>query len=167
MKSKYSHASWNKGKAWTPEMKKKLSDAHKGYVMPEAQKEKIRQASLRNGNIPPSFKGKKRSLETIQRMRESKSGEKNPMWKGGITPMRTKIYHSLEYKLWRKAVFDRDKYTCVWCGDNRGGNLEADHIKPFAYYPELRFAIDNGRTLCHECHTKTETYLNRWYKKHE
>lgn len=85
-------------------------------------------------------------------------GDKNKSWKGGITPINEKIRKSIEYKLWRESVFERDKYTCVFCGDNRGGNLEADHIKPFAYYPELRFAIDNGRTLCHDCHQKTDTY---------
>jgi len=85
-------------------------------------------------------------------------GEKNVNWKGGVTPLNEKIRKSSEYKLWREAVFKRDNYTCIWCGDNRGGNLNADHIKPFALFPELRFAIDNGRTLCIKCHQTTETF---------
>ena len=88
-------------------------------------------------------------------------GEKNPNWKGGITPVNHKIRTSLEYKLWRKAVFERDNYTCIWCVYNKGHNLNADHIKPFAHYPELRFAIDNGRTLCESCHKKTDTFGNK------
>ncbi len=89
-----------------------------------------------------------------------KKGEGNPNWKGGITPINNKIRGSLEYKLWRKSVFERDNYTCIWCGNNKSGCLNADHIKPFSLYPELRFAIDNGRTLCIECHKTTESYLN-------
>lgn len=54
-------------------------------------------------------------------------------------------------------MFKRDNYTCVICGQ-RGGKLNADHIKPFALYPDSRFDLDNGRTLCFNCHTKTETY---------
>ena len=87
-------------------------------------------------------------------------GEKSNFWKGGITPINKIIRTSSEYKLWRKSVFERDNYTCIWCGI-RGKELNADHIKPFALFPELRFAIDNGRTLCRGCHQKTDTWGNR------
>lgn len=85
------------------------------------------------------------------------SGAANHNWKGGITPENQKIRHSKEYMDWRTAVFQRDDYTCQECG-SRGYKLNADHIKPFAYFPELRLAIDNGRTLCKPCHRKTPTY---------
>jgi 5-methylcytosine-specific restriction endonuclease McrA len=58
---------------------------------------------------------------------------------------------------WRKAVFERDDYTCQLCFV-RGGKLQADHIKPFKAFPELRLVLENGRTLCVGCHRKTETY---------
>jgi 5-methylcytosine-specific restriction endonuclease McrA len=55
-------------------------------------------------------------------------------------------------------VFERDNYKCIWCGDSRGGNLEADHIKPWSKYPEFRYKVSNGRTLCKKCHKKTDTW---------
>jgi hypothetical protein len=99
------------------------------------------------------------------------TGNKNPMWKGGITPIRTKIWRSKKYQFWRNAVFKRDNWTCVWCGvrSQKGIKviLNADHIKSFAFFPKLRFAIDNGRTLCVPCHRKTETYGGKSHKKHQ
>ena len=91
--------------------------------------------------------------------------EKHWNWQGGINPINDTIRKSTEYKLWRKAVFERDNYTCIWCGNNESGNLNADHIKPFSLYPELRFAIDNGRTLCVDCHKTTDSYLNNHMTK--
>ena len=116
-------------------------------------------------NISESLKGiqhSKEKREKISKTLLSKKlkGNKSSNWKGGLTPINTKIRASTEYKLWRVSVFVRDKYTCVWCRQI-GGKLVADHIKPFALFPELRFAIDNGRTLCHNCHLKTATFGGR------
>lgn len=87
------------------------------------------------------------------------SGVRHWNWAGGKTKEQETIRKSTEYKQWRESVFKRDKFTCVVCGDFRGGNLEADHIKPFSTNPKLRFSVDNGRTLCHKCHVKTDSYL--------
>ena len=89
---------------------------------------------------------------------ENLLGEKAPSYKDGSCSERQLLRASLRYKEWRKAVFKRDKYTCQICGDNKGGNLVADHIRSFALYPELRYDITNGRTLCKKCHEETENY---------
>lgn len=70
----------------------------------------------------------------------------------------------LEYRLWRTSVFERDNYTCQFCGV-RGGKLSADHIKPYSLFPDLRLDINNGRTLCWECHKNTDTFAGKVFKK--
>ena len=90
-------------------------------------------------------------------LRREIKGKSNPNWKGGITPVNKIIRTSSKYKQWRTSVFKRDNYTCILCGQV-GGHLEADHIKEFSKYPELRFELSNGRTLCYECHKKTPNY---------
>lgn len=92
------------------------------------------------------------------------TGENNYNWRGGVTPLNEKIRKSIEYRQWRNSVFVRDNYTCQVC-DKRGGWLEADHIKQFAYYPELRFDISNGQTLCKPCHKNTKTWGNQFRDK--
>lgn len=64
-------------------------------------------------------------------------------------------YHqrvSTDYRQWKKAVLDRDKHICQKCGSDK--DIHAHHIKPFSEYPELRFDVNNGITLCKECHIK-------------
>ena len=87
--------------------------------------------------------------------------ERNWNWQGGLTKLNAKIRNSFEYEEWRKSVFERDNYTCQHCGQI-GGYLHADHIKPFSLFPDLRFELSNGRTLCLDCHKKTGTWgVNR------
>lgn len=143
------------GKVLSLEARRKLSRAFKGRISPmkgrkhsEETKNKMRQRVAWNKGLPG---------------RPQPKGELSPQWKGGLTPIHMKIRNSKEYKLWRKSVFERDLYLCVWCGNNE--KVEADHIKPFALFPELRFAIDNGRTLCRKCHLTTNTYGGNTNKK--
>lgn len=77
-----------------------------------------------------------------------------------------KVKGSKEWKTMRKTVFERDNYTCQNCG-KRGGVLHPDHIKPKSLFPELMFEVKNIRTLCRNCHIKTDTYGGkaRNYKK--
>lgn len=69
---------------------------------------------------------------------------------------------TVEDRIWREAVLSRDGYKCVTC--HSVDHLEADHVKPFALYPDLRFNVDNGQTLCHACHVKTETYGSKVHR---
>src|SRR5260221_14707340 len=94
--------------------------------------------------------------------RRTLKGKLAPNYKDGSCNERQLLRASLEYKQWRTAVFQRDNYTCVICGNPSKGNIEADHIKSFALYPELRFEVSNGRTLCEDCHKLTDNY---GYKK--
>ena len=141
------HSKRMKGKIPWNKNKKGLQKAwNKGKPAPWAK------GNFKKGQ-PSIFKGKKRP--NIQ-------GKNHWNWKGGIYPEVMKIRKSLEMELWRTAVFQRDNYTCIWCGTKSGIGkavmLNADHIKPFALFPELRFAIDNGRTLCRPCHQTTESW---------
>jgi len=112
------------------------------------------------------MKGNKIRLGTKQpkSFKEAKkiswTGENNPNWKGGISRGYKSKYYTAEYKQWRRDIFIRDEYTCQDCG-RKDIYVTAHHIKSFAHYPELRFAIDNGKTLCENCHKKTDNYKGR------
>lgn len=158
-----------KGRKFTDDHKRKIGLANsvslKGRKLPQDVREKI-------GKAHTGLKYKKWSLESRQRLSDAQKGKKRPwcsgdksnLWKGGKTKESLKIRTSLEYRLWRNSVFIRDNYTCVWCGV-RGGKLNADHIKPFCDYPEIRLALDNGRTLCEDCHRKTDTFCGKGRNK--
>lgn len=143
---------WNKGIPTSLETRQKISLARKGKRYPNL--------SLALKGRISSMKGRNHSEETRRKLSESHKGEKSSLWKGGVSPKNMLIRESFEYRSCREAVFKRDNWTCVWCGQ-RGGKLNADHIKPFALFPELHFAIDNIRTLCISCHRKTDTYGGR------
>jgi hypothetical protein len=144
---------WQKGSKKTEETKIKMSEVRKGRKFSEITK--MRMSNSKKGK-PFSGKrynnkGKKLSKETKLKISQANSGNKHYNWKGGITPENIKIRAKNEYILWRKAVFERDDWTCQKCG-KRGLSINAHHIRNFSQYPELRFAINNGITLCKDCH---------------
>ena len=59
---------------------------------------------------------------------------------------------SPELKEWRAEVMARDGYLCTDCGSKN--ELCAHHIQHWAKVPDQRFNVDNGVTLCAECHAK-------------
>lgn len=101
----------------------------------------------------------------ISDLTEWQYGSDNPAWKGGTTTGRRVLEMQGIYKAWKRKVFERDKYRCSMCGSKR--QIEAHHIKTFALYPELRTDLDNGITLCNECHRKLNSkehlYENYFY----
>jgi len=103
--------------------------------------------------ISKLHKGKEIPMEMRYRISKNLSGEKSPNWKNGSKERNKNDRLKLEYRLWRKSVFERDNYTCGICGQH-GGKLNVHHKKNFADNIYLRTSISNGITLCEECHLK-------------
>lgn len=82
----------------------------------------------------------------------AKSGKNHWNWKGGVTSNNQKERNSSMYSDWRKAVFERDNFTCQLCGA-RGVRLNAHHILPWAKNIAERYQLSNGITLCKKCHS--------------
>ena len=57
---------------------------------------------------------------------------------------------SLKGREWKRLVFEKDAYKCQKCF--LSDNLNAHHIMNWNDYPELRFEVNNGLTLCLKCH---------------
>lgn len=127
--------------------------------------------------------GYKCSKETREKMSISKRGRLHWNWQGKGSL--SKLIRSLaEIKVWRTKVFQRDNYTCQECYQY-GSKLHSHHKKPFFLilrnfldnYSQfspiedketlVRLAItwkdfwdiDNGETLCIDCHKLTKSYL--------
>lgn len=152
------HTIWL-GRKHSKESIEKMSIVQKATPNSARYKKGVKHSEERNAKVAASRIGKRNSRGT-----EFKSGKDHPNWADGISSERTKLTNSPEYRKWRSAVYRRDNYTCVICKDNAGGNLEADHIKPFALFPTLRYVVANGRTLCVPCHRKTDTWGGRLIK---
>jgi hypothetical protein len=115
--------------------------------------------------------GKKATPEQRLKMRASMlqrvaSGNHN-FYIDGRTPLNASLRHSAHYKIWRDEVFERDDYRCLWCGVKSGETghrviLQADHILPWSKFSQYRFDVNNGQTLCYDCHkVKTDAQRKR------
>ncbi|WP_244990367.1 HNH endonuclease [Clostridium algidicarnis] len=97
------------------------------------------------------------------------SGENSPSYNPNLSDEeRIKERHYQEYYKWRDDAYERDKYTCQCCGDNKGHNLNAHHIFNYSEHENLRTNINNGITLCDKCHKlyhDTYGYKHNNYKE--
>lgn len=129
----------SRGRQLSDEHVAKLSAAKKGKVQPWLHAPEVRQkiSDALTGKALPHRRGKNH-----WRFKGIHAGHL----------FRNYLNGQVEYKTWKIAVLVRDDYTCQCCGD-RGGKLQAHHIRPWAEYPDERLDIDNGTTLCHYCHS--------------
>lgn len=160
----------HKGKIFSEETRKKMSISRKGKKrFPMSEEWKLKISIGKKGKKLPPFSeehrkrlsecqrgnhkglGKKRSEQSRINMSNAHKGARSYNWKGGITSLNEVIRDSVEFRLWREVVFARDNWICQKC-KVKGGKIHPHHIKNFADWPELRFAIDNGITLCGNCH---------------
>lgn len=159
----------NKGQKMTIEQRQHLSLARQGMIFSDEHRANISKAKKGTHYKPFSEITKLRmrkpkSPEHIANIKanharywKGKTGELSVAWRGGLTSLSKRIRNSVAYVNWRKAIFERDDYTCQICG-TRGGQLQADHIMPFSLFPLTRFDLFNGRTLCVTCHKETSTF---------
>jgi 5-methylcytosine-specific restriction endonuclease McrA len=56
------------------------------------------------------------------------------------------------YREWRLNVWKRDNFKCKIANQDCGGKIKAHHILSWKHYPELRYNINNGITLCQAHH---------------
>ena len=111
----------------------------KTHKYSDEAREKMRQAKLKN---PTRY--------WLGKNNPTHAGKNNVNWKGGVTPENEKERKSIAYYEWRRQVFGRDKFTCRVCFSK--GYVQANHIYPFRSHKELRHDINNGITLCVDCH---------------
>lgn len=106
--------------------------------------------------------GHKRKLSKIKLARY-KDIENHPRWIKDRTQV--KQYwterNNPEYKQWRKNCKERDNYKCRIGDSSCFGKIIVHHILGWTQFPELRYKINNGITLCHFHHPRTRVEEQR------
>ena len=127
--------------------------AHLGFK--HSIESKAKMALYRKGKPNTNKGGYKLSSETRLKISLGHKGEKSYRW---ITD-RTKLVkrqerNDMAYKDWRRQVWSRDNWKCKIANQDCNGRIEAHHILGWTSYPELRYEINNGITLCHAHHPR-------------
>lgn len=169
---------WNAGKTgiYSEETLKKIKDARAKQVMKKGRKhsddskEKNRVAHL--GKITTEETKKKMSLKMTgvlksekhkENIANSKKGEKNPAWRGGITQL---IYGQDWVEDLKDAIRKRDGYSCQICGITQDefaiGRLHKKLAVHHIDYDKKNCNPDNLKTLCISCHGKTGYNRESW-----
>lgn len=129
----------------------------KGKIMSEETKNKI---SLSKSGVPSPLRG---------RVRLNFRGEKNPCWISDRSKLaKRQERNDMAYKEWRRQVWLRDNFKCKIANSDCKGKIEAHHILSWKDFPDLRYEVNNGITVCHTHHPKKrvdETRLSPFFQK--
>lgn len=182
---------------WTAETRKEWSDSRKGENNPNfgntgekntwtggkaSSETREKMGVKKRGENNPMY-GKLTPDDVRDKISKSLSGENHPNygkrgedttnWQGGLTPKMQAIRNSPAYKNWREHVYARDNWTCQECGvRSASGNavyLNAHHIHPIKDNKNslLIFDVNNGITLCADCHNKTKGHEEDFIERYE
>lgn len=134
----------------------KINSKEKKLIPPRPTEEAHKKAGktikrrMQNGEIPLPPKNNRKGIPLLKIR-----GENHPKWIKDRNKLKLSRFDSSERRgqisSWRADVYTRDDFTCQKCL-KRGGKLNAHHIKSWAKYPEHRFDLENGITLCEVCH---------------
>ncbi|MEK6829672.1 MAG: HNH endonuclease [Nanoarchaeota archaeon] len=150
---------WNKGKtkAEFPQMSNSGNRTGNSWNKDKKLTEEHRKNLCKKK--PMSLQGK------LSIRKQYRTGKRRPWNKSINAPLPTPYNRkSPEYKEWRLAVFKRDNFQCIWGGKEHGREIEADHIQSVSWFPEQMLSLQNGRTLCVDCHKKTDTWGAKSWK---
>ena len=150
---------FRKRKTCSKECSTKLKKLHagspKGIPMTERRKKILSIVNSGEGN---PFYGKTHKLEVREKIGLSllgKYGEQSRRWVSD----RTRIKRDTErggqlHRFWSLSVKRRDDWKCRILNSDCEGKVVAHHILGWIDFPELRYEINNGITLCHAHHPR-------------
>ena len=105
-------------------------------------------------NCGQTFKTYRKELQycSLECCLKHRVGERSPRWNPNLTQQERESKRNIDgYSDFVKGVIKRDKYTCQSCGQY-SGKIHAHHLNSYNWDKEHRVDIDNGVTLCEECH---------------
>lgn len=138
----------NKGKKRTQEFKDRVGDFFRGRPSP------------RKGVPLLARRGKLHSEETKRHLsnywKGKRKGQEHPRWvdNRNLLAKASEKRNDTSHHEWARNVKMRDKWKCKIENKNCSGRLEAHHILTWREFPELRYQLNNGITLCHAHHPR-------------
>lgn len=143
------------GRIFTDDHRQKLSLAKKGKKMIWSEERKRLFKKQMRGNTHTL--GRKCTQEEIKRRQLSlPKGEEHYRWIKDRTKLKddSRDRGGQLHREWSKQVKNRDNWKCKFNNDDCQEGLVAHHILSWSKYPELRYEVNNGITLCHFHHPR-------------
>ena len=141
------------------------SARNKPWLGKKLSEEHIRKIALANrGNKSRTGQHFTHSEETRNKISlalkgksNGRGGELHPRWikdRNLLAKTRNPREDSTESIIWARNVKKRDNWKCKMSNSDCKGRLESHHILSHRDFPELRYEINNGITLCQFHHPR-------------